>query len=409
MNFRISDDLQMTTYLRKAKLSNELRLGIHYITVSVDNRQKCPYPKFYARFVGGSLVYLYLVENTVTGIWSGNYSFPVPGWYTLETLFYGCQKESIIGSSGQSGPLETIRIKVVETPEGCRGTSSSEPLFPSSCWLRRNRSGSVSASNLLWVDPARADQSRVTTSDGAVVTESVATKEHGFYQFRSLSNYELLCFLGNQTMQEIRREFLEIRPQIFGPQRPFKFHMYNMAGFFHRPDRYWSVGDKQRIRKCKHILVNMEELEDSLSQQEYRNQLVIFVGHLLKLMNDTTFPIRLFTWMQPPNQATNCHHPFLNRTTDHPCNDVLKGLFPPNPPIFPPRVQLLDNTDITLPLLHEGRSFQAFANVALRVYAVAGHQVSKWRTAGQHGAIDGLHRNGKVEPNFDIVAYEGWT
>ena len=209
-------------------------------------------------------------------------------------------------------------------------------------------------------------------------------------------------------MEQIRRNFLDIRPSIFPSQRPFKFHMYNMAGFFHRPDRYWSYSDKQRIRKCKHMLMNMEELEGALSQQQYRDQLTSFVGHLLKLMNDTTFPISLFTWMQPPMHATSCFDPFLNRTTDHPCNDVLKNLFPPHAQAFPARVKLIDNTDISLPLLDEGSSSKALANVALRIFAISGHQVSTWRADGQHGEIDGLHRNGTVEPNFDLVPYTGW-
>ena len=171
---------------------------------------------------------------------------------------------------------------------------------------------------------------------------------------------------------------MDLRPKLFRSRCPFEFHLYNMGGFFRQPDRYWSESDKQRIRKCKHILVLLEELEVQLSPKEYRDQVTTFVGHLLNLMNDITFPIRLFTWMQPPKQATSCHSPIMNRTTDHPCDDLLKNLFHPGKRTFPARVHLLDNTDITLPLLNEGSSSKALVNVALRTYVVAGQQVAQW-------------------------------
>ena len=232
-------------------------------------------------------------------------------------------------------------------------------------------------------------------------------------QFTDLSNYELLCFLGNRTMADIRGSFLQIRPQIFKNQRPFKFHFYDLADL-QQPDRYWTESNKERLRKCKHLLVDMEEFDPPLSQRDYEDQVKNFVGHLLRVMDDETFPIRLFTWSHSPIDSRHCHSPYLPWTNNHPCNDVLFKLFDPQEPsVFPSRVKLLDNTDLTTPYL-ENKDIMTIlrpyvlAAIALRIYVLVGEQVAIWRAAKQIGKVDGLHRNGKIEPNFQLVPYQKW-
>lgn len=157
----------------------------------------------------------------------------------------------------------------------------------------------------------------------------------------------------------------------------------------------------------------MEEFTPPLAQREYRNQLVNFVGHLLRLMNDETFPIRLLTWTESTDGSKQCHSPYLPWTNDHPCNNVLRELFSDDKSDIPPRVKLLDNADLTMPWLSDA-NLQAqmrpfvLAAIALRLYVIVGEQVALWRAVGQRGAIDGLHRNGKVEPNFELVPYTQW-
>jgi hypothetical protein len=211
--------------------------------------------------------------------------------------------------------------------------------------------------------------------------------------------------MGSRTMSDIRREFMEMREKLFPNQRPFKFHMYDIEHFV-RPDRNWEDGVKARFRKCKHILVSLDEMEE-LSQMEYRSQVTVFIGHLLRLMDDETFPIWMFTVNAPQMAPRNCHSPTLPRTTDHPCNDVLKDLFRDDAENFPNRVHLLDNTDISNPSFGENVP-SVLATIAMRVYVFVGKGVADWRAVGQHGLIDGLHRNGTVEPNFELVPYEGW-
>eukprot|EP00527_Entomoneis_sp_CCMP2396_P005747 CAMPEP_0198150696 /NCGR_PEP_ID=MMETSP1443-20131203/52001_1 /TAXON_ID=186043 /ORGANISM="Entomoneis sp., Strain CCMP2396" /LENGTH=488 /DNA_ID=CAMNT_0043816083 /DNA_START=35 /DNA_END=1498 /DNA_ORIENTATION=+ len=382
----------------------KIALGTHRMQVSFNNLL-CNDPKFSIRLVGTSLVHVHLIENPDSRTWSGEFTLPVAGSYTINSQWYGCEV-STIGAAKQQVATTQSYEAVGSTLESSKPLSNS--IFPTAYWQAPpgNLTAAASLSEYLWVDPARDERTILTTSDSSVVKESVATKENGFYQFHQHSNYELLCFIGNQTMAEIRREFLELIPKIGREQRPFKFRMYNMAGDFQRPDKYWDLEDKKRLGKCKHMLINLEELETNLSQQEYQDQLTTFVGHLLKVMDDDTFPIRLLTWMQSPGKATACHHPFQPRTTDHPCNDALRRLFDPENPAFPPRVKLLDNTDITLPLFDEGAVTQSIANVALRLFAIAGQQVAEWRDSRQSGHVDGLHKNcpGKscvIEPNIE--------
>ena len=204
-------------------------------------------------------------------------------------------------------------------------------------------------------------------------------------QFSKLGNYELLCFLGNQTMGDVRNLFLQIRPHIFKDQRPFKFHYYDVSDLQH-PDRYWDVEKKQRLRKCKHMLVNLEEFVTPLSQREYENQITNFVGHLMRMMNDETFPIRLFTWTETAIGTKHCHSPYLPWTNDHPCNDVLHKLFQHQ--AFPSRVKLLDNSALSLPYFgNDGVSLRPYllAVIALKIFVLTGEQVALWRSVGQMG------------------------
>ena len=186
-------------------------------------------------------------------------------------------------------------------------------------------------------------------------------------------------------MGDVRSSFLQIRPQIFKDQRPFKFHYYDMNDLKH-PDRYWDEEKKQRLRKCKHVLVDIEEFVTPRSQREYETEMTNFVGHLLRLMKDETFPIRIFTWMEPAVGTKHCHSPYLPWTNDHPCNDVLHKLFQQE--AFPSRVKLLDNSALTLPYFGNDEVLlrpYLLAVVALKVFVLTGEQVASWRAAGQMG------------------------
>jgi len=210
-------------------------------------------------------------------------------------------------------------------------------------------------------------------------------------------------------MHDIWKAFLDLRGQIFPHQRPFKFHYYN-ASTLVRPDRDWDDESKKRLRKCKHLLVSIDETNEPVSQSRYMEQIKTFAEHAVKVLHgDKTFPIWFFSLIEPPMRTANCHGPWtLPRTTDHPCNEVLRNLFlGPANAHMPPNVHFLDNTDLSLPQFEENRA-DILAVIAHRVFIIVGKGVAEWRRIGQRGEIDGLHRNGTVEPNFVLEPYVGW-
>lgn len=365
----------------------------------------CAHPGFWIRLVGESLVKIELKEESPT-LWKGDFSIPMSGSYKVDARWYGCD----IDRAEWSPLSEPIELKI-QVDDVSVVSSDESSIFPRNAWVstRLNKLSDRKLPEYLWKSPKQEDISHYTTveaADSLVLVDDTATDPNRFYSFRELGNYELLCFMGSESAFQLRETFLQLRPQISAGQRPFKFHYYNVTNFLH-PDEDWSLETKQRVRKCKHILLSVEELQHPLSQAEYKSQLTNFVGHLLKLMDDDTFPIRLLTFNEPPMNTKNCHSPaVVKRSTDHPCNDVIKDLF--RTKTFPERVHLFDNTDLSSPQFDQN-SNDVLAVIALRVFVVVGKQVADWRAAGQKGMIDGLHRNGVVEPNFDLVPYEGWS
>jgi hypothetical protein len=227
-----------------------------------------------------------------------------------------------------------------------------------------------------------------------------------FYEFTQLSNYEVVCWIGSKSAEDIWGSFKSLRGQLFPHQRPFKFHYYPATSFTQPdPDKGWSTS----FRKCKHILISLDEPDEPLSQLEYKNQVTTFINHLLNAFDEEhTFPalIWMFTTMESPVDTKNCHDAYMERTsTEHPCNDVLKSMFRSSP--FPSRVRLLDNTDLTSAKMGEDRE-SILAAIALRVFVFVGHQVKVWRDVGQVGGIKGLTKNGVTEPNYELVSYD-WT
>ena len=155
--------------------------------------------------------------------------------------------------------------------------------------------------------------------------------------------------------------------------------------------------------------------KEYLSYNEYLSQITTFINHLIKAF-DETFPIWIFSIMEPPMLANNC----FNTTTDgekilttiqnneHPCNILLKNLInrqDGTSSVFPNRVRLLDNTDLSLAHWERSEHNSIVATVALRIFVLVGQKVNEWRSVGQRGTVKGLVRNGITEPNFELIPY----
>jgi hypothetical protein len=332
----------------------------------------------------------------------------------VDARWYGCAKNDTVWS-----PLQTpIKIRAV----GSRYISTNQPkesyLFSNSCWISNTKVTPAvePLPDYVWTDlesgdPDPDDLIKLVGDKLGIRTiiskRGTFKKPNNMYKFGEVGNYELVCFWGGPTMWDIRQRFMAERQILTPKQRPFKFHYYNITNLV-RPDQDWSQSEKEKCRKCKHIFLSVDELHEPVSQIAYEQQLTALVGHLQKINNDPTFPIWILTVNEPPMLASNCYDPDLPRSTDHPCNDVIKRLFLPGAERFPERIHLLDNTDLVLPQFGQDRD-NVLANVAMRIFVAVGKGVSDWRAMGQIGLVDGLHRNNTVEPNVVLTPYKDWN
>ena len=391
-------------------------LGPHRVVVALRDRDSCKEnTPIWLRIVGDALVDVPLSKsNTAEGDywtgWTGSFSMPIEGSYKVEARWEGCEAGKDPNKEVKEYDFK-VEGKAEYSPKNVGGV-----LFVNGAWIASNKvktdkdiSTSPSfSSQYIWVDPAKVVEGKQMTvlesrEKSIVVKESVVTADTEFYEFTQLSNYEIVCWVGSKSAEDIWGSFKALRGQLFPHQRPFKFHYYPAKTFID-PDKGWST----YFRKCKHILISLDEPDKPLSQLEYKNQVTTFIKHLLNAFNEVnTFPalIWMFTTMESPIDTKNCYDTYMPRTTEHPCNDVLKDVFRSSP--FPSRVRLLDNTDLTSAKMGEDRE-SILAATALRVFVFVGHQVKAWRDAGQVGGIQGLTKNGVTEPNYELVGYD-WT
>jgi hypothetical protein len=405
-------------------------LGPHKASLFVE--KSCKDPAFGVRWQGDALVGIKLQEESNQQVWSGTFYFPFEGNYKLEAYWYGCGGQDpktvqLDLDSGSSIHVKGLSSSSSSTTVMMAETNANTSLYPNSAWVSSqklslsddNNDNDVKGQPYIWFDP-KVPTEKATLfhlKETIVAKEGTVGEEHGTYQFGKLSNYELVCWFGSESAEQLRASFLELRPLVWSGQRPFKFHYYPTKHLV-RPDRDWDDHKAQAFRKCKHILVSMDEMESDddssqLSQMEYQSQVETLLSHLQKAFPDETFPIWMLTVNDPPFQATStsttttkkCHTPTLPRTSDHPCNDALRDLFAKGS--LQSRVQLLDNTDLTLPQLGENKK-DTMAVIAMRIFVFVGKRVEEWRAAGQSGFVGGLKRGEVVEPNFELIRYNEW-
>jgi hypothetical protein len=381
--------------------SNSILLAGHKAALEIDPK-KCSDPRIWLRLEGDALASIVMKEMPGTSRWWGEFSIPIPGNFDLVAHWYGCEGLS-------TKKVIKLHSFTAIGISGLRDSSDDDSLFPKAAWISTKKfpqSENIHQPYIFHSPSVRYEAATLLKTDNSVTSKNgVTTEENGWFQFNRLSNYELVCWFGSDSAQQIRNNFLQERGIVSPGQKPFKFHIYP-SDHLTRPDRDWAESEKSRFRKCKHILVSLDDIPDNLSQKDYQKQVETLLQHLQKAFPDETFPIWMFTVNEAPSKATNCNSPFLRRTSHHPCNDALFDLFAKK--TLQSRVKLMDNTDVSLPQLGEN-ALDVFSVVALRIFVAVGKQVKVWRDAGQIGHVNGL-RKGDVElPNFELVPYTGWN
>ena len=437
-------------------------------------------PQFGIRMVGhktGVVVPVRLVQQS-SQLWSGQFHLSLDGNYRVDAHWWGCggmlETTSTSTKDGQpkqgtaatvapiefqvTGPWTFVTPTIVSANQHNPPSIGEGAEFPSSAvWMSMMSSMPSSfvkpsatiphtetdltldashSTEYIWTDPTRftLPSSDPTKDDWMVLNDAgsepqqietivsrygTLTAEHQTYLLNHVGNYEIVCFFGNPDLHRLFLKELKLGSVVKGV-RPFKFHYYSVTNLQH-PDHDWGPsgrGDKRATcRKCKHIFLSVDDLENTLSQEEFRNQYITFVRHLQKLMDDPTFPIWLLTSNAPATTNQNCHAPYVvPRTTDHPCNDVIRTLVQKGD-VFEDRVLLMDNTDLSL-LPYSLRSSNddddsiqplrrhMEATIALRIFVLIGKGVADWRARGQQAWSDGLYRNGTlVVPTQNLDPY----
>ena len=402
----MEENVHLVLDFQKDPNSKNITLGPHRATLIIS--KLCREPLFLMRIVGDEALYSIAIVQVDESRWNGTFHIPFPGSYVLEPRWYGCQAseytKNIIGESMQinvSGDREPKQSRLTPTH------TSIPNLFLEGFWAAPILYTKM-PNKRFWItrDMGTKQPHFVvsSTQHGESLVAKEATPIHP--RFGDLSNYELMCWIGSESAATIRNSFKSLLPSLAKHQKPFKFHYYPMDDF-RRPDREWDTENKLRVRKCKIIIISVDELRESITQDDYRLQVTMLLKHLVKMFDDDSFPIWMLTVNQPSvsnSTSQMCTRPSKLRTNHHPCNDVLFEMFGGYSNLFPSRVRLLDNTDLTDPLLDEGLQ-DAVAVIAMRIFAIAGEQVNWWRLGHQKGVEEGLQRNGIVEPNIQFGIY----
>jgi hypothetical protein len=364
------------------------------------------------KLTGAALVSIPLQPSTSDDVWTGSFVFPVEGEYELQVLWNGCQGTadspftSLIDEPLLLGSLASIP----SSSPGLLAMPKSKtplPLFPPGFWLSKKHPvfaphQETIKSDYLWMTQEKVASKSVSTlyqgqsSLGASTVVQEGSPNMNPNSFRGLSNYEVVCWIGNQNPAAVAREtFLSMRAQVASSQRPFKFH-YNRLTDLSNPET--SMTEKRTNRKCKQTWVMLDDTDNpamEVSQDDYRKQVISFLKSLAGCMHDETWSVWMFTVQT--NSTKMCHSPTLPRTNHHPCNDVLFDIFDEqkfNDTGLPANVRLVDNTDITNAAVNAA---DVSATIAMRVFTLIGKQVDTWRAVGQIGKVDGLHRGSKLE------------
>ena len=368
-------------------------------------KTQCPKAEVYAFITGDALVDIPLMGKNAA-LWIGSVSFPLDGNYKLKIKGVGCNegKQFEFYSDSFAGKRD---VTIEEKSNLYMDKMISKGSWIASKRLNIGSQDSKEIPDYVWMNPSIINDDKQIASlegggNGFVVKEGSVIPGDEFYEFEKLSNYELVCFFGSKSASELHRSLLSLRRVLFPHQRPFKFHIYE-ANSFTNPDITWTDDKKKGFRKCKHILVSMDEPETSISQIEYKNQMTSLIKHLTNAFDDETFPIWIFTTMEQAMGTKNCHSPLGQRSTEHPCNVALREIFKSSG--FSSRVRLLDNTHLSNPQ-QDGFYEDILAAVALRIFIIVGNQVKVWRAHKQVGHVKGLTRGEKEYGNFELVPYD---
>ena len=381
--FEIAPMVFLKWYFAAGEQPHTISLGPHEVILRVG--RSCENPGFWMRLEGSALVGVNLKQGMNKDIWRGKFMIPMDGKYMVVVHWYGCDGQSL---------MKEIRMGLVKVM-GSKSNYGTEPLCSRGAWVTANRfpGGIAQVSQpFVWFNPYSHFKIDFISAGNSVIAKEALLGPNHDNKFEWLESYENLCWIGSESAESIWKAFLALS-KLVSDQPSSKFQYYPSHSIVEW-DSEWDHALGTSFRSCKIILVSIDEIREPTSQQDYKLQVETFLNQLVNAFPDDTFPILMFTMMESPERPSQCHNLSLGRSTEHPCNVALKNLFQKSP--FPRRVQLLDNTDVTLPQLGENKK-DSILVVASRIFVCIGKILEEWKLADQ----------GKIQKRFTAEGVAG--
>jgi len=237
--------------------------------------------------------------------------------------------------------------------------------------------------------------------------------------FEQLSNYELVCFVGDDDAQQYYRAFMSLYPLISNGQRPFKFKylelkdVTNIAKDLSQTDTY---------KKCKIIFISygVDRFDTEITAETYGVEVQTVLDYIRKTHSDERYDRS--AWFLSPRSSspmpTSCietqgRTPYLIHSAINELHNILNEKQLSRIDQAEPHIHFMDNSDITESLSYISNEIDDSNNqhimdsqissvVAMRCIEKIAQTVKEWRSNQQVGVINGVMKDGKLIPNSEL-------
>jgi len=268
----------------------------------------------------------------------------------------------------------------------------------------------------------------VTLKDGVTAlakpTTLLATSDDSslFKFFNQLSNYELVCWLGDSDAEEYFRSFMGLFPRMGSGQRPFKFKFLTLKDISD-PTKDFSDTSHQTFNKCKIFFISygIDRFDAGISPKLYHQEVEMLLNHIEQSQPEKTAWF-LSSRSSPSidentsGHATSCVEGSVMQTRSpdriHAFNEESRRIFHARK--TESHIHYMDNSHITEAFSHivqtneENTKNQHMteshitAAVAMQCMEMIALQVKAWRSQNQIGTVHGLMKNGTLIPNDEL-------
>ena len=203
------------------KIAGSKTRGPHHIHIITSCPQTIPYV-----IVGGDVFQSIKLSENKHMTWSGEFVIQSIGTFELKLIGLSCKSTEMLNIKIQDfeikdDSIQTSDVEIEPVYKKLTGEMFSNGAWIASSKLNIEPTSDIQPATYVWTNPALGNGA-VKGIDGVksfVVKEGSLTEENGFYEFKQLSNYELVCFFGSQSAKDLHESLLSLRPKLFPHQR----------------------------------------------------------------------------------------------------------------------------------------------------------------------------------------------